>query len=153
MPYLGAHMSIAGGYHHAIEAAVRYGMEACQLFTKNNHQWRARPLTDEDIRRFHDARKQSRLQRLIAHDCYLINLASPTESLYRQSLEAFVVEMQRAEALGIGRRQEAPHVLVTAEAVGKHEGDRALAGQVHLVAFSQSHRPLLRVPRPDAARE
>jgi deoxyribonuclease-4 len=101
MPLLGAHMSIAGGYHKALEAAMSYGMEACQLFTKNNNQWRAKPITNEEIARFRMVHRRTGLRKLIAHDCYLINLASPNESLFRQSVEAFVIEMQRAEALGL----------------------------------------------------
>ncbi len=101
MPYLGAHMSIAGGYYKALDAAAALGMEACQLFTKNNNQWRAKPLTDPDIERFQESLLHSGIRRLVAHDCYLINLASPAEALYRQSIEAFVVELQRAEALGL----------------------------------------------------
>jgi deoxyribonuclease-4 len=101
MPFLGAHMSIAGGYYKALDAAAALGMDACQLFTKNNNQWRAKPLTIEDIRLFDAARKRTGISRLIAHDCYLINLASPNDSLYRQSVEAFVVEMERAEAFGL----------------------------------------------------
>lgn len=101
MPYFGAHMSIAGGYYKALDSAAALGMEACQLFTKNNNQWRAKPLIHEDIAAFRASQKKSNLKRLIAHDCYLINLASPNESLYRQSIEAFVVELQRAEALGL----------------------------------------------------
>jgi deoxyribonuclease-4 len=101
MPYLGAHMSIAGGYYRAVEAAQALGMEACQLFTKNSNQWRARPLTPEDIQAFQTARRGSGLKKLIAHDSYLINLASPNDELFRKSVEAFVVEVQRAEALGL----------------------------------------------------
>jgi deoxyribonuclease-4 len=101
MPYFGAHMSIAGGYYKALDAAAALGMTACQLFTKNNNQWRAKPLSEEDITAFRAAKRRSQLKGLIAHDCYLINLASPQEQLYRQSVEAFVIEMQRAEALGL----------------------------------------------------
>jgi deoxyribonuclease IV len=101
MPLLGAHMSIAGGYYKALDAAAALGMEACQLFTKNNNQWRAKPITDDEVTAFRLAHRKSGLKKLIAHDCYLINLASPNETLYRQSVEAFVVEMQRAGALGL----------------------------------------------------
>jgi deoxyribonuclease IV len=101
MPWFGAHMSIAGGYHHALEAALKYDCEALQLFTKNSNQWRAKKLTDADIHLFREAHTRTRVRSLIAHDCYLINLASPDEVLYRRSLEAFVEEVQRAERLGL----------------------------------------------------
>jgi deoxyribonuclease-4 len=101
MPLFGAHKSIAGGYHNALLAAQSLGCDSVQLFTKNNNQWYAKPLSDDDIRTFKRTLRQTRLRLPMAHDCYLINLASPDEKLYRQSLEAFVIEMQRAEALGL----------------------------------------------------
>ncbi len=101
MPLFGAHMSIAGGYHNALLAARAHGCDTVQLFTKNNNQWRAKELTADDIHTFRLTLRQTRMRLPMAHDCYLINLASPNATLYRQSLEAFVIEMQRAEALGI----------------------------------------------------
>ena len=52
MPILGAHMSISGGYYKAVERAREVGCDCVQLFTKNNNQWRAKPITAEDERRF-----------------------------------------------------------------------------------------------------
>ncbi len=101
MPLFGAHMSIAGGCHNAITAAVEHDFDTVQLFTKNNNQWNAKELTDDDIKKFQEVRSQTRLKFLTAHDCYLINLASPDPVLYERSLEAFIIEMQRAEALGL----------------------------------------------------
>ncbi|MDZ4684966.1 MAG: deoxyribonuclease IV [Planctomycetaceae bacterium] len=101
MPLLGAHMSIAGGYYKAVEAAAALGMDTVQLFTKNNNQWNAKPITDEDVRLFRDAMKTSGLQKPCAHNSYLINLASPKDDLWRKSLDAMIVEVERAEALGL----------------------------------------------------
>lgn len=101
MPILGAHLSIAGGYYKAAEAAGRLGMECVQIFTKNNNQWRAKPLTDDDVQRFQAAVAEAGLCRPCAHASYLINLASPDDDLWRRSIEAFVVELQRAAALGL----------------------------------------------------
>lgn len=101
MPLFGAHMSIAGGYYKAVVTAAEYGCGTVQIFTKNNNQWRGKPLTDEDVRLFKEHMKKSKLHLPMAHDCYLINLASPAPALLRQSVDAFVVEMERAEALGL----------------------------------------------------
>ncbi len=101
MPLLGAHMSIAGGSYKALEAAAALDMEACQLFTKNTNQWKAKPILPEDVAAFRRAFEAGRLRRLIAHDSYLINLASADETLYRRSVESFIEEVQRAEALGL----------------------------------------------------
>lgn len=101
MPLFGAHTSIAGGCHNAIISAVEHDFDTVQLFTKNNNQWSAKDFTDDDIQQFRDHLKQSRLKHPTAHDCYLINLASPDPVLWRRSVEAFVIEVQRAEALGL----------------------------------------------------
>lgn len=105
MPILGAHMSIAGGYYKAVEIAHRCGCDCVQVFTKNNNQWRAKPITDDDVERFGQALRDLGISHPIAHDSYLINLASPEKELWKKSVDAFVVELKRAEKLGI------PHVV------------------------------------------
>jgi deoxyribonuclease-4 len=101
MPLFGAHMSIAGGCDKALLAAQAHHCETVQLFTKSSNQRKAKDLSDDEIRTFRRTLRRTRLRFPMAHDCYLINLASPNEELYRRSLEAFVVEVQRAEALGL----------------------------------------------------
>src|SRR5437660_1463260 len=81
MPLFGVHMSIAGGYYKAAQSAKAYGCQTVQLFTKNNNQWKAKDLTDEDVRLFRQSLKEARLKFPMAHDSYLINLASPDETL------------------------------------------------------------------------
>jgi deoxyribonuclease-4 len=98
---LGAHLSIAGGLHNAIAAALALECGTVQIFTKNASQWRAKPLGGEDIRLFRKALSASKLKFPTAHDSYLINLASPDEGLYRRSIDAFTEELERAEALGL----------------------------------------------------
>jgi deoxyribonuclease-4 len=101
MPLFGAHMSIAGGCEKALLAAAAHQCGSVQLFTKSSNQWKAKDLTPDEIRLFRRTLRRTRLRFPMAHDCYLINLASPVEELYRRSLEAFVIELQRAEALGL----------------------------------------------------
>lgn len=99
MPLLGAHMSIAGGYHHALLAAQAQHCDTVQLFTKNCNQWRAKEISDDEARTFRRMLRQSKLRLPLAHVCYLINLASPDKVLRGRSLEALVIELQRAEQL------------------------------------------------------
>jgi deoxyribonuclease-4 len=94
-------MSIAGGHHKALTAAHGYGCGTVQLFTKSSNQWSAKPLTDEDIATFRGTLRDTQMRFPTGHDSYLINLASPDEDLWRKSLEAFIVEVQRADALGL----------------------------------------------------
>jgi deoxyribonuclease-4 len=101
MAILGAHESIAGGYHKAVEEARAVGCDCVQLFTKNNNQWRARPIAPAEARRFRDALAASGVSHPLAHNSYLINLASPDDRLWRKSIDAMVEELLRAETLGI----------------------------------------------------
>jgi deoxyribonuclease IV len=101
MPLLGAHMSIAGGYYKAVEVAAALNMECVQIFSKNNNQWKGKELADDDVARFRDAIAETGIQKPCAHDSYLINLASPKPDLWQKSLDAFVIELDRAERLGL----------------------------------------------------
>jgi deoxyribonuclease-4 len=101
MPLFGAHMSIAGGCHKALLDAKAHQCDVVQLFTKCANHWEARDLTDDEVRTFRRTLRQTGLRQPMAHDSYLINLASPDEALYRRSIEAFVIELQRAERLGL----------------------------------------------------
>src|SRR5262249_4900734 len=101
MPILGAHQSIAGGYYRSVEIAAECGCDCVQLFTKNNNQWKAKTLTEEDATKFQGALKRLKISHPVAHDSYLINLAAPDDALWRKSVEAFAVELLRAEHLGI----------------------------------------------------
>lgn len=100
-PPLGAHMSMAGGYHKAAHAAAAAGCDCVQLFTKNNNQWRAKELTDADCAAFREAMSELGIEHPIAHDSYLINLGSPQDELWKKSIDALVIELHRAAALGI----------------------------------------------------
>src|SRR5262245_45045817 len=100
MPLFGAHMSIAGGLHNSLLTAHKYGCATVQLFSKNASQWEAPEVSGEQAVLFRRTLKVTGLRLPIVHDSYLINLASPDEKLYRRSIEAFVIEMQRAECIG-----------------------------------------------------
>lgn len=94
-------MSIAGGLDRAVERANRAGCRCVQLFTKNNTQWQAKPIGTEQAQEFHAAMDRWGITHPIVHDSYLINLASPDRMLWKKSIDAFVVELQRAEMLQI----------------------------------------------------
>ena len=131
MAILGAHMSIAGGYYKAVEEAYRCGCECVQIFTKNNNQWRAKPITETDIQEFRSKLKELNIGHPISHSSYLINLASPKPELWKKSVAAFIVELERAEALGIPYVVLHPGAFVdSSEAQGIRRVIRAL-DQVH----------------------
>ena len=119
MSILGAHMSIAGGYYKSVEAAAKCAMDCVQLFTKNNNQWKAKDISEAEAKAFRDSLANLKITHPIAHDSYLINLAAPDDELWRKSIDAFAIELRRADQLGI------PYVVThpgsytsTSEAIG-----------------------------------
>src|SRR3954471_4033081 len=98
---LGAHTSIAGGTHNAPERAKAIKATAMQMFTKMANRWAERVCADDECVAFKKALAQTDVRVTMAHDSYLINLASPDEVLRRRSIESFVAELQRCEALGL----------------------------------------------------
>jgi len=97
----GAHMSIAGGLHKAFAQGEKAGCDALQIFSKNQQQWRAKPLTEDEIAQFAAERQRHADWPLVVHDSYLINLASPKDDLWEKSIAAFGEELERCAALGI----------------------------------------------------
>jgi deoxyribonuclease-4 len=109
-------MSIAGGLSLAPLRGHEVGCEAIQIFTKSNRQWQAKPLSDAEVAAFKASLADTGIGPVVAHDCYLLNLAAPNADTWNRSVAAFRVELERAERLGI------PH-LVT------HPGSHLGAGE------------------------
>lgn len=110
MPLLGAHLSVAGGLYKAVKSAVDLNMDTVQIFTHSPQNWSVsgspvgwipKQISDADIRDFRKALDDSTLARPVAHDSYLINLASSDEVLWEKSIAAFQGELLRADALGL----------------------------------------------------
>jgi deoxyribonuclease-4 len=98
---LGAHVSTAGGTHAAPPRGKAIGASAMQIFTKQANRWAERACEDDECAAFRAAMADTRIQATVAHDSYLINLASPVDALRRQSVESFVAELQRCQSLGL----------------------------------------------------
>jgi deoxyribonuclease-4 len=121
---LGAHMSIGGGVHRAIERARSIGCTAMQIFVKNNMQWFARPFLPEEIRAFLDHAQRGELGVVFAHANYLINLAATNPQFYANSIRALSEELIRAEQL------ELPFIVLHP---GAHLGEGEEAGLEKIV--------------------
>jgi len=98
---LGAHESIAGGMHRAIERAQSVGCDAVQLFVKANRVWAAKTLTDEEVAHFREAAAKSGIRPQVGHASYLLNLASPDDGLWAKSRDTLIIELRRCERLGL----------------------------------------------------
>lgn len=105
MKYIGAHVSTAGGVENAPVNAHKLGATAFALFTKNQRQWVAKPLTEDNISKFKaNCEKYGyKPEQILPHDSYLINLGHPEEEPLQKSRNAFLDEMQRCEQLGLDR--------------------------------------------------
>lgn len=105
MKYFGAHVSASGGIENAVKNAQEIGATAFALFTKNQRQWSAPPLTDKQIATFVDACAAAGYSaaQILPHDSYLINLGHPDEDGLEKSRAAFFEEMERCEQLGLDR--------------------------------------------------
>jgi deoxyribonuclease IV len=98
----GSHLSIAGSLSNALREAESLGMDTVQVFTKNQQQWKAPPLADEIVREWKSEVARLGWQgRIAAHASYLTNLASPSDDLWRKSIDLMRVEIERCEALEI----------------------------------------------------
>jgi deoxyribonuclease-4 len=103
MKYVGAHVSAAGGVENAPLNAAKIGARAFALFTKNQRQWKAKPLSAKNIDLFKQncATAGFAPEHILPHDSYLINLGHPETAGLEKSRAAFLDEMQRCEQLGL----------------------------------------------------
>jgi deoxyribonuclease-4 len=122
---IGAHMSIAGGLHRALERGQAAGCSVVQIFLKNQMQWKGKPLTDEDVRLWQAARRATGIRTAFAHATYLINLGTPAGDEWRRAIAAFQDELERAEALGL------PFVVIHP---GSHKGAGLEVGLARVAA-------------------
>jgi deoxyribonuclease-4 len=103
MKYIGAHVSAAGGVENAVLNAVNINASGFALFTKNQRQWKAKPLSQKNIEKFKNYMEEHGFtpDAILPHDSYLINLGHPTKENRQKSLDAFIDEAKRVEALGL----------------------------------------------------
>jgi deoxyribonuclease IV len=98
---LGAHVSVQGGVERAPVRGTVIGASAIQVFTKTPSQWREPGISSQSYAAFRRECERCKIHSIVAHDSYLINLASPDPALSARSEAAFVAELRRCEAFGI----------------------------------------------------
>ena len=101
--YVGAHVSVSGGVENAPLNAIKIGAKAFAMFTKNQRQWKAKPLSLQNIDEFKINLKDSGIssEHVLPHDSYLINLGAPDKEKLEKSRTAFVDELNRCKQLGL----------------------------------------------------
>jgi len=105
MKYIGPHVSASGGVENAPLNAHEIGARAFALFTKNQKQWYASPLSASSIKKFRDHCEKYDYKpfQILPHDSYLINLGNPDKEMLAKSRGAFIDEMERCSQLGLDR--------------------------------------------------
>ncbi len=136
----GAHLSIAGGVSRALEEARRLRCDALQVFVKNQRQWVAPPLREDDVRRWHELRSRGGVGPIVAHATYLINLASADAALRRKSQRTLADELARCDQLAIDG------LVVHPGAAGEQSRTRALRRVAESIDTIFSRHPHLRTP-------
>lgn len=116
---LGAHTSIAGGLHRALERGAALGCDVVQVFTGSSRAWARQPLTDEALQAWWDARARTGVEPVMAHGTYLINLAARRAGAWKHAARALGAELERCRLLGI------PHLVLHP---GAHMGVGDAAG-------------------------
>ena len=127
---LGAHMSIAGGVHTAVERGISIGCTTMQMFVKNNNQWRGKELSDEDIATYKKLLRESSIGPVVVHDTYLINLCAVDKQILKKSRAALKDELDRCEVLGVEYLNFHPGSHVGA---GEEEGIERIAESLNII--------------------
>ena len=91
---VGAHTSIAGGVYNALYEGQNINASTIQLFTSNQKQWQGKPITDEDAKKFIDAKKETNILTTVSHNNYLTNLGSAKPNVLEFSKTSFQEEIQ-----------------------------------------------------------
>jgi deoxyribonuclease IV len=138
---LGAHISIAKGFDHAVYEAKSLGCNALQVFTKNATTWKEREITDLELKLFRQAKWETGIEIVVSHTSYLINLASEDPAIRNKSIQALKAEMIRAGKL------ELSFVVIHPGAhkgAGVNQGLERIAESINII-FSQvtTNIPLL----------
>ena len=101
MPLFGAHVSVAGGVQNAPERGRAIDADAIQIFTANQNQWKAKPLSQDKIDGYRQGMAADQPKISLTHDSYLINLCSAEDWKLKRAITAFIEELDRSEALGM----------------------------------------------------
>ena len=140
---LGAHESIAGGLHKALDRARSVGCDAVQIFVKSNRSWAVKPLTEQSVAQFRAKAEETGIHPVVGHTSYLLNLGTPDEALWVRSRDTLIVELGRCQALGVPYLVLHPGSHVgTGEEMGLARVAQAL-GEVHAAAPGCRTRILL----------
>lgn len=117
---LGVHCSIAGGFENAFLEAERLGINTFQIFSRNQRQWKCKPICQEEKDIYLNSVSNSQAKLTFSHTSYLINLGSANEEIWNKSVEALRLEIERCTMLGLA------YTVLHPGAAGKQTYDEAI---------------------------
>jgi deoxyribonuclease-4 len=97
---VGGHLSTSVGIENTPISASKFGFRTYQIFSKNQMQWKAKPIPPETPDKFKKNREANRIQSVMVHASYLLNTASSDDELREKVREAFRTEIERCDAIG-----------------------------------------------------
>lgn len=98
---IGGHISTAGGIYLSPERAAKFSFRTFQVFSKNQRQWKAKPLAENDVEKFRSEVASRGMKKIMIHASYLLNMGTSDPQLKTKVLDGFLEEIKRADILGI----------------------------------------------------
>src|SRR2546423_513736 len=98
---LGVHCSVAGGLENAFTEAAAKNIDTFQIFTRNQRQWKAKPISEEEKKKFSESWKKSKVKTIFSHCSYLLNLGNVNSEIHQKTITALTEEVIRCTILGL----------------------------------------------------
>jgi deoxyribonuclease-4 len=97
---IGGHVSTRGGIDKAVDNAIAIGAEVIQTHPSPPQTWRRLTVDDAMLQTYRDKARGAGLRGHWFHAVYLINLATASSTLLKQSIGSLVFYMELAERIG-----------------------------------------------------
>jgi len=98
---VGAHASIAGGVHNAVDEQREFGGNCGQIFSHSPQVWQDPDIEADNATQFREESAEHDLGPWVIHASYLVNLATPKEDLREKSIRSLQREADAAATLGV----------------------------------------------------
>ncbi len=97
---IGAHLPLGRGMVRAVDRTVEIGATALQVFSDNPTAWRRRSLPPTELPAFRERLEEAGILPIAIHGPYLLNLASPDETVRARSIDLLAHELGVAPTFG-----------------------------------------------------
>ncbi|WP_299264499.1 deoxyribonuclease IV [Halorientalis sp.] len=98
---VGAHTSIAGGVHNAVDEQLDYSGNCGQIFSHSPQVWQDPNIDPDNAAQFRERSAEADLGPWVIHSSYLVNLCTPKDDLRAKSIDSMQQEVDAAAELDI----------------------------------------------------